>query len=104
MITANPADTALHFPNLGAYFLSLNREAMAEGSNLGFCGFCSGCFEYETPKVITVQNVPLGILRIVLHTVGISFIVFYQLWYARGYQEFAVVETSLTVKIKGIST
>ena len=76
---------------------------MAEGSNQSLGGFCSVFFEYETPKVITVKNVPLGILRIVLHTVGISFIVFYQLWYARGYQEFAVVETSLTVKIKGIS-
>ena len=88
---------------LGAYFISLNREAMVEGSNQSLGGICSGCFEYETPKVITVKNVPLGILRIMLHTAGISFIVFYQLWYARGYQEFAVVESSLTVKIKGIS-
>ena len=88
----------------GAYFLSLNREAMAEGSNQFLSKICIGCFEYETPKVINVRNVPLGILRIVLHSVVISFIVFYQLWYARGYQEFAVVEQSLTVKIKGIST
>ena len=76
---------------------------MAEGSNWSLGGFCSGFFEYETPKVITVKNVPMGILRLVLHTVCISFIVFYQLWYARGYQEFAVVETSLTTKIKGFS-
>ena len=76
---------------------------MVEGSNWSLGGICSGCFEYETPKVITVQNVPMGILRIVLHMVGISFIVLYQLCYARGYQEFAVVESSLTVKIKGIS-
>ena len=76
---------------------------MVEGSNRSLGGICSGCFEYETPKVITVNNFPLGILRIVLHTVGIGFIVFYQLWYARGYQEFTVVETSLTIKIKGIS-
>ena len=76
---------------------------MAEGSNQSPGSLCSGCFEYETPKVITIKNVPMGILRIVLHTVGIGLIVFYQLWYARGYQEFTVVETSLTIKIKGIS-
>ena len=29
-------------------------------------GCCSSFFEYETPKVVTVQNVPLGILRLVL--------------------------------------
>ena len=66
-------------------------------------GFCSGLFEYETPKAVIVKNYPMGILRLVLHTVCISFVVFYQLWYARGYQEFAVVETSLTTKIKGFS-
>ena len=30
-------------------------------------GCCSSFFEYETPKVVTVQNVPLGILRFVHH-------------------------------------
>ena len=66
-------------------------------------GCCSSFFEYETPKVVTVQNVPLGILRLLLQTTVIAFVVIYQLWYARGYQEFAEVETSLTTKIKGFS-
>ena len=79
------------------------REAMAEGSTLSLGGFFSCFFEYETPKVITVKNVPMGILRLVLHFVCIGFVVVYQLWYARGYQEFAEVETSLTTKIKGFS-
>ena len=63
----------------------------------------SGFFEYETPKVVTVQNVPLGILRLLLQTAVIAFVVIYQLWYARGYQEFAEVEASVTTKVKGFS-
>ena len=66
--------------------------------------FFSGFFEYETPKVVTVQNVPLGILRLLLQTTVIAFVVIYQLWYARGYQEFAEVEASVTTKVKGFST
>ena len=63
----------------------------------------SAFFEYETPKVVTVRNVPLGILRLVLQVLVVSFVVFYQLWYARGYQEFAEVEASVTTKVKGFS-
>ena len=66
-------------------------------------GCCSSFFEYETPKVVTVQNVPLGILRLLLQTTVIAFVVIYQLWYARGYQEFAEVEASVTTKVKGFS-
>ena len=61
-------------------------------------------FEYETPKVITVKNVPMGILRLTLQTSVLAFLMGYQLWYARGYQDFTVGEISLTVKIKGFST
>lgn len=52
---------------------------------------------------MTVQNVPLGILRLLLQTAVIAFVVIYQLWYARGYQEFAEVEASVTTKVKGFS-
>ena len=54
-------------------------------------------------KVVTVQNVPLGILRLLLQTAVIAFVVIHQLWYARGYQEFAEVEASVTTKVKGFS-
>jgi len=65
---------------------------------------CPGAFfEYETPKVVTVKNIPLGILRLLLQVIVIVFVVFYQLWYARGYQEFAEVEASVTTKVKGFS-
>ena len=60
-------------------------------------------FEYETPKVITVKNVPMGILRLILQTMVICFVVVYQLWWACGYQEFGEVEASITTKIKGFS-
>ena len=61
-------------------------------------------FYNETSKVVRVRNVPLGVMRLSLQLTVISFIVFYQLWYAQGYQEFAEVETSLTTKVKGHST
>ena len=49
---------------------------------------CCGTFffEYETPKVVSIQNVPLGILRVVLQLLVIAFVVVFQLWYSQGYQ------------------
>ena len=60
-------------------------------------------FHCETYKVVKIKNVPLGLMRLALHSAVISFIVIYQLWFARGYQQFAEVETSLTTKVKGNS-
>ena len=66
---------------------------------------CCGAFffEYETPKVVSIQNVPLGILRAVLQLLVIAFVVVFQLWYSQGYQEFAEVESSVTTKVKGFA-
>ena len=61
-------------------------------------------FEYETPKVVTVKNIPMGIIRLLTGKICICFLVFYQLWYSRGYQGFCNVESSLTAKVKGITT
>jgi hypothetical protein len=36
-------------------------------------------------------------------TTVIEFLEIYQLWYARGYQDFAEVEASVTTKVKGFS-
>ncbi len=69
----------------------------------GLAACCTSFFEYETPKVVTIQNVPLGILRMLLQLLVIAFVVVYQLYYARGYQEFAEVESSVTTKVKGFS-
>ena len=65
---------------------------------------CECFFEYETPKVITVKNVPMGILRLILQSAVLAFLLIYQLWYSGGYQENTVGESSLTTKIKGFST
>ena len=61
-------------------------------------------FAYESPKVVKVKNVPLGILRLILQTIVICFVLVYQLWWARGYQEFDPVKASITTKVKGFSS
>ena len=66
--------------------------------------FTLSIFYNETAKVVRIKNVPLGILKITLQFSVISFVVVYQLWLARGYQEFSTVETSLTTKAKGTSS
>ena len=60
-------------------------------------------FNMETAKVVTVHNVPLGILRFLLQCGVFSFVVAYQLWYAGGYQSHSPVEPCLTTKVKGMS-
>ena len=75
-------------------------------------------FEFETPKVLKVQYlpkdhfffegsknfpVPMGILRLLCHGLVFAFLIFFQLYYSRGYQRFATAETSATTKIKGFS-
>ena len=77
----------------GPATIPCSSESMLQSRSSSFCGCAnsgnkmfSTFFEYETPKVVTVQNVPLGILRLLLQVLVVSFVVFYQLWYARGYQ------------------
>ena len=55
--------------------------------------------EYETPKVVTVQNPSIGLLRRGLQLGVVLYVGLYQLWYAQGYQEFADVESSVTTKV-----
>ena len=66
--------------------------------------FGSRLFEYETPKVIKLQNLKFGIFSRLFKIFVISFIVIFKLWYVRGYQEFAKAEFSVTAKVKGFST
>ena len=61
-------------------------------------------FLSETPKVVAVKSVPLGILRLTLNISLIAFVFLYEFWYARGYQNFTEVHSSTTVKVKGFST
>ena len=66
-------------------------------------GFSCSYFNMETAKVVTVYNVPLGILRFLLQVCCVLFVVAYQLWYAGGYQSHSPVEPCLTTKLKGQS-
>jgi len=59
--------------------------------------------EYETPKVVTVHNVSIGLIRRGLQILVVLYVTLYQLWYAQGYQEFSTVESSTTTKVKGYS-
>ena len=56
-------------------------------------------FEYETPRVVTIHHIPLGILRLVLQTSVFAFVLLYQLWYSKGYQSFDIVASSVTTKV-----
>ena len=60
-------------------------------------------FYNTTPKVVSVKNVPLGILRLALNISLVIFVFVYEFWYARGYQNFTEVQTSVTIKVKGLS-
>ena len=56
-------------------------------------------FEYETPRVVTLRHVHLGILRLLLQVSVLAFVLLYQLWYTKGYQSFDVVSSSVTTKV-----
>ena len=66
--------------------------------------FLKTFFEYQTPKVVTVYSVPLGLLRLLVQVICITFVFAHNIWYMRGYQEFSECESSVTIKIKGLST
>ena len=55
--------------------------------------------EYETPKVVTVHNPIIGFLRRTLQLGVLLYVFLYQLWLAKGYQEFAGLESSVTTKV-----
>ena len=59
----------------------------------------SGMIKYETPKVVTVHNPLIGLLRRGLQLAVVLYVGLYQLWYAQGYQEFADAESSVTTKV-----
>ena len=60
---------------------------------------CRSMIEYETPKVVTIHNPTIGLIRRCLQLCVVMYVCLYQLWYAQGYQEFATVESSVTTKV-----
>ena len=66
----------------------------------GVCrSVCRSMIEYETPKVVTIHNPTIGLIRRCLQLCVVMYVCLYQLWYAQGYQEFAGVESSVTTKV-----
>eukprot|EP00095_Tigriopus_kingsejongensis_P001653 snap_masked-scaffold801_size95070-processed-gene-0.12 protein:Tk01653 transcript:snap_masked-scaffold801_size95070-processed-gene-0.12-mRNA-1 annotation:"hypothetical protein DAPPUDRAFT_206200" len=59
--------------------------------------------EYETPRLVKVHNVYLGLVIRVSQILVFSYVISYAILYERGYQEFGQVESSVTVKLKGTS-
>ena len=45
--------------------------------------FCSNVIEYETPKVVTVHNPTIGLLRRSLQVGVVLYVGLYQLYYAK---------------------
>ena len=67
---------------------------------MSFSNFINYFFEYETPRVVTIRNVPLGILRLVLQFAVLTFVLAFQLGYRKGYQITGNAESSVTTKVR----
>lgn len=87
--------TMTAFPHVGILLLKDN-----ENSNVMSWARGPNCLcEYETPRVVTVRHIPLGILKLVMQISVLAFVLVFQLWHAKGYQTFAQVESSVTTKV-----
>ena len=58
---------------------------------------------HATPKVLTVKSYPMGILRLIVVTSTMSFLIYAQLISTKGYQRHEVAESSVVTKVKGRS-
>ena len=68
-----------------------------------FGNIWTSVIEYETPRLVKIHNRKLGLARRVIQLSIVSYVLVYALWLQRGYQEFTRVESSVTVKIKGVT-
>lgn len=59
--------------------------------------------EYETPRLVRIHNRKLGLVRRLIQLSIVCYVLVYALWLQKGYQEFTRVESSVTVKIKGVT-
>lgn len=59
--------------------------------------------EYETPRLVRIHNRKLGLVRRLIQFSIVMYVLVYALWLQKGYQEFSRVESSVTVKIKGVT-
>nr|XP_020451002.1 P2X purinoceptor 7 [Monopterus albus] len=66
------------------------------------CGAVLGLCQYETNKLVRIQSVRLGSLKWSLNAAILLFICIMMLW-NRNYQEFDLVVSSVTTKVKGVT-
>ncbi|XP_047447512.1 P2X purinoceptor 7 [Mugil cephalus] len=66
------------------------------------CGALLGLCQYETNKLVRIQSVRLGSLKWSLNMAILLFICIMMLW-NRKYQEFDLVVSSVTTKVKGVA-
>ncbi|GFW89812.1 p2X purinoceptor 4 [Trichonephila clavipes] len=60
-------------------------------------------FSYETPKIVQIKSILVGVISRVVQLIIVSYIIGYAIVYKKGYQEFSEVESSVTTKVKGIA-
>ena len=56
-------------------------------------------FEHETPRVVTVRYVQLGLLKLIVQILVLSLYIAYHLSYSKGFHTFAQVKSSVTTKV-----
>ena len=60
--------------------------------------FCSSVIEYETPKVVTVHNPTIGLLRRSLQVGVVLYVGLYQLYYAKVGKGVGIGEERLGIR------
>ncbi|XP_054715086.1 P2X purinoceptor 4-like [Uloborus diversus] len=64
--------------------------------------FLEAVFSYETPKIVNIKNLLIGVISRIFQLAIIGYIIGYVLVYKKGYQDFSEVESSVTTKVKGV--
>ena len=65
--------------------------------------FCSSVIEYETPKVVTVHNPTIGLLRRSLQVGVVLYVGLYQLYYAKVGKGVGIGDTRIQQSIVEIT-
>ena len=84
------------------YYLLHFRLELSKMSKF-FSNIWTSIIEYETPRLVKIHNRKLGLARRIIQLSIVAYVLVYALWLQKGYQEFTRVESSVTVKIKGIT-
>ncbi|RWS22312.1 P2X purinoceptor 4-like protein, partial [Leptotrombidium deliense] len=68
--------------------------------------------EYKTPKIVHIKNRKIGILNRVIQVAILIYVIWYSFYtqfiyaivWKKGYQEFGGLESSVTLKVKGVTS